>query len=121
MRIARAFLSTWLAAATALGACVFAFTLVVDPYRMLDLVAIEPLNASRPKAVNQTSIAKAYGVARAKADVVLVGNSRVDVGFAAEDPLWARLGGGASMARPRSAPRISSSPCRHWGRTAARH
>jgi len=66
----------------AVGAlAVLLFDLVVDPYRMVDLVDVPGLNARKPEAEHQIRLLKAYDVERAHARTLLMGNSRVEVGL----------------------------------------
>lgn len=88
----RRYLTYAIATLAAGGIVTAAFCLVVDPYRMLDLVAIGGFNERKPQASLQIQIAKAYDVRRARPDAILLGNSRVEVGLDPAHPAFRSQG-----------------------------
>jgi hypothetical protein len=66
------------------------FVVVVDPYRLFRLVDIDGFNAVKPRPDHYQSEIKLAGARALRPAVVLMGNSRVDVGI---DPDSRQLGG----------------------------
>ncbi|TWU54491.1 hypothetical protein Poly51_32100 [Rubripirellula tenax] len=75
------YLGQWLLVAPLLLSMVVAFNVSVDPYIRFATSRVEGWNAKKPKAIRQVRMTKAYGVARGNFKMLLLGNSRVDIGF----------------------------------------
>ncbi len=65
-----------------------AFTIVVDPYRMFDTAAMAGWNEIKPRVYSQANLAKTYQLERIAPKTLLLGNSRVEVGFDPESEQW---------------------------------
>ena len=64
----------------------------VDPYRMFGTRGIEGWTALKPRAYQQSDLAKTYMLQRARPRTLLLGNSRVEVGLDPQSAAWpARL------------------------------
>lgn len=75
---------------TALGlACVAIFMgVAIDPYRMYGTPTVPGWTALKPRIYQQAGIAKTYQLERVGPRTLLLGNSRVEVGFDPESPRW---------------------------------
>lgn len=81
----------WMAASLLAGVLLTVlFVVVVDPYRLFRLVDIAGFNAVKPRPDHYQSEIKLAGARALRPAVVLMGNSRVDVGI---DPDSKQLGG----------------------------
>jgi hypothetical protein len=81
----------WMAASLLAGVLLTVlFVVVVDPYRLFRLVDIAGFNAVKPRPDHYQSEIKLAGARALRPAVVLMGNSRVDVGI---DPDSRQLGG----------------------------
>ncbi len=80
-----------LTAATAIAA-VCAVNLATDPYYLFGLVRIAGFNQHKSQAGERIQMAKAYLVARAHPHTLLIGNSRVEIGFDPQSPAWSATG-----------------------------
>lgn len=65
-----------------------AFTIVVDPYRMFDTAQVAGWNEMKPRVYSQANLAKTYQLERIAPKTLLLGNSRVEVGFDPESEHW---------------------------------
>ena len=72
----------------ALSAACAAFTVAVDPYRMYGTMPLTGWTALKPRIFEQGAIAKTYQLQRIRPITLLLGNSRVQVGFDPDSPLW---------------------------------
>ncbi len=61
-----------------------AINLIVDPYGIHRIVSIDGFNALKPVADRNVSLLKAYQVRTVEPDAILLGNSRVEMGFDAD-------------------------------------
>jgi hypothetical protein len=78
-----------LLATTALLAVVhLALIVAIDPYRMFGTPAVAGLTRLKPAADRQAGTAKPYMMLRVAPATLLLGNSRVEVGFDPESPAW---------------------------------
>ncbi|TWU55681.1 hypothetical protein [Rubripirellula reticaptiva] len=75
------YLWQWLLVASVLMGAVVAFNVSVDPYFRFANARVDGWNARKPKAIRQVRMTKAYGVARGSYKLLLLGNSRVDIGI----------------------------------------
>ena len=81
----------WTAAALLAGVLLTVlFVVVVDPYRLFRMVDIAGFNAVKPRPDHYQSEIKLSGARALRPAVVLMGNSRVDVGI---DPDSKQLAG----------------------------
>jgi len=86
----------WMAGALLAGVLLIAlFVVVVDPYRLFGMVDIAGFNAVKPRPDHYQSQIKLAGALALRPAVVLMGNSRVDVGI---DPASPLLGAAARTA-----------------------
>ena len=85
---ARRYLIWMLATALLLILSAGAFNLVIDPYGVFNLVAIEGVNAKKAYAYTHKRLAKERRALRLQPNTVLLGNSRIDVGFNPQSPAW---------------------------------
>lgn len=65
-----------------------AINYAVDPYDLFGSVRVEGLNQVKPFAGTRTGIAKPYGVQRAAPQVLIVGNSRPEMGLDPRSACW---------------------------------
>lgn len=65
-----------------------AFTVLVDPYRMYGTPSIPGWTELKPRIYQQTGIAKTNGLERVQPKTLLLGNSRVEIGFDPESRVW---------------------------------
>ncbi len=61
-----------------------AFTVFVDPYRMFGTQAVRGLTELKPRAAERMDIAKTYQLERIAPRILLLGNSRTEIGL---DPM----------------------------------
>jgi hypothetical protein len=87
------YLTGWAAWTVAWIALAVGFNLLVDPYRLLDLAEFPGVNARRPQMGFHERMVKPYEVARAQPQTLLLGNSRMEIGFDPRDPAIAALPG----------------------------
>ena len=85
---ARRYLIWMLATALLLILSAGAFNLVIDPYGVFNLVAIEGVNAKKAYTYTHKRLAKERRALRLQPNTVLLGNSRIDVGFNPQSPAW---------------------------------
>lgn len=81
-----AYIRRMVLAAAAFVLCMAAFNALIDPYGLFGLAEVQGLNAKKAYAHNHTRLAKESRAERLQPRTVVIGNSRVDVGF---DPLSA--------------------------------
>src|SRR5919108_2795123 len=80
---------TWLGGTFfALTCLAVALGVAVDPYRMYATPTVPGWTALKPRINNQTGIAKTYQLERVRPATLLLGNSRVEIGFDPESPSW---------------------------------
>ncbi len=82
------YLRLWLTGTALLLLGVAAFNLVVDPYRLLQLVDMPGFNTVKPAAARYGAVAKAYQLPRIQARTLVLGNSRAEVGLDPSLPAW---------------------------------
>lgn len=76
---------TWAAAATAgFIALAGAVNVLVDPYDVFRYVQIHGFNTDKPAIENQVRLAKAYQIRKLKPEIMVLGNSRVEMGLDTE-------------------------------------
>lgn len=68
--------------------CSITFTVLVDPYRMYGAPSIRGWTELKPRIYQQSGIAKTNGIERVKPKTLLLGNSRVEIGFNPESKVW---------------------------------
>lgn len=83
------YLRDLLLTAAAAIALIAAFNLLVDPYSYFGTRDIRGLNVRKPRPDEQIAVVKYEAAARLGADVLVLGNSRADVGFDPEHPVFA--------------------------------
>src|SRR3954452_8447374 len=64
-----------------LAAVTAVFTILVDPYRMFGTPTVRGLTELKPRAAEQMGIAKTYQLERIAPKMLLLGNSRTDIGL----------------------------------------
>lgn len=69
-------------------ALVAAFNVAVDPYAVYGSPRVERFNARKPAASNFTALAKAHQIEAVTPRTVLLGTSRVDIGFDPDHKDW---------------------------------
>jgi len=84
------YLIAWLGASATALLCVALFNLVVDPYGFYDLVRVQGFNAIKPQATSHSHIVKPYLIDRVRPHAMLLGDSRIEVGFDPESDAWPR-------------------------------
>ena len=77
----RRYVQIWLVLTIGLLGLVLALNLAVDPYRLRLAGSIGDAGILRPDVYSFVRVNKAFGIARADPDVVLLGSSRVQWGF----------------------------------------
>ena len=68
--------------------CAAVVNAIVDPYLRLEWFRVEGINATRPMAVGQVRMVKAYQVLRQNPTTIVLGNSRVDLGIDPASEFW---------------------------------
>ncbi len=74
-----------------IGVCALAtiaLAIWVDPYRMYGTAPVHGWTELKPRSYEQAEIAKTYQLERIKPETLLLGNSRVEVGFDPDSLLW---------------------------------
>jgi hypothetical protein len=84
----RTFLTALGAVAAIAAVAMVAVNVVVDPFWRFDLVTIEGFNKVKPQVTHQFRLAKAHQVCRLAPENVILGSSRVELGF---DPTYEAL------------------------------
>jgi len=64
------------------------FNVAVDPYAVFGSPRLERFSARKPAASNYTAMAKAHQIEAVAPRTVLLGTSRVDIGFDPDHPAW---------------------------------
>jgi hypothetical protein len=82
------YLIRWLIMTFLLVCIVGVFNLVIDPYGLFRLIDKQGINNVKPAAGTHGALAKAYQVLRINPNGVILGNSRMEVGFDPESPFW---------------------------------
>lgn len=85
---ARVYLLTAALTVLVLALVTIVFTVVVDPYRMFDTAAVAGWNEMKPRVYLHANLAKTYQLERIAPKTLLLGNSRVEVGFDPESNAW---------------------------------
>lgn len=98
--MAKRFLKRWAILVMLISISVMSFTALVDPYGLIGTPRWTGLNAKKPTAANRSSVIKPYQVARARADVLILGNSRPEMGLAPDHRCLAPIGRGFSLTLP---------------------
>jgi hypothetical protein len=75
-------------ATASLVLAVAAFNVVIDPYGLFDLVRVEGVNEKKALAYTHKRLAKQVRAERLQPKTVLLGNSRIDVGFDPQSERW---------------------------------
>jgi len=84
----RNFFTAWLLGTCLLVGLVAAVNLAIDPYFIFDSPRIAGLNRDKPQAILLPRLAKTYLLERQHPKTLLLGSSRVDVGFDPEGNAW---------------------------------
>jgi hypothetical protein len=92
------FLKAFFAAVLLGGAAVAAFNIIVDPFRVFDLVSIAGLNEQRTQVSARGRMAKAVRTCVVDVTSVVMGTSRVEVGVNPQHPGWHNPGRVYSLA-----------------------
>lgn len=71
-----------------LTAGVVALTIAVDPYYLFGTAAVAGWNELKPRAYQQTAIAKQYQLERVAPRLLILGNSRSEIGIDPQSPCW---------------------------------
>jgi hypothetical protein len=82
------YLLVWGTLAAACIGLVAATNLLVDPYGIFGFINQDGFNRLKPHAGANGVMSKAYQIQRATPRTLLLGNSRVEVGFDPESPAW---------------------------------
>ncbi len=85
---ARVYLLTAALTVLVLALATIVFTVVVDPYRMFDTATVSGWNEMKPRVYLHANLAKTYQLERIAPKTLLLGNSRVEVGFDPESDAW---------------------------------
>lgn len=84
----RRYLKLWLVLTGCLILSVGAFNFLVDPYGLFRFVDSTGFNLIKPKSGGHGEIVKAYQVLRVQPQVLILGNSRAEVGFDPTHQAW---------------------------------
>ena len=84
----KTYLRTWLGACAVLGVCVALVNLTVDPYGFFMLITVKGFNAIKPHAETHSGMVKPYLIEKMRPGSILLGDSRVEVGFDPESAAW---------------------------------
>ena len=76
-----------------LAALSVALTMIVDPYRLFGTAEIAGWTALKPRIYEQTGIAKTYQLERVVPAILLLGNSRIEIGLNPGSAQWPRDSG----------------------------
>lgn len=79
--MARRYLHRWSLTVVVCLLMVLGLNGLVDPYGLVEWVRIEGFNDNKPAVANRSSLAKPYQVIRRRPDVLIVGNSRPEMGL----------------------------------------
>lgn len=82
------YLAALVAGTLAVLTFVAAFNIAVDPYAVFGRPRIEFFNARKATAINYTAMSKSYQIEQVAPRTVLLGTSRVDIGFDPDYPAW---------------------------------
>src|ERR1700680_698269 len=82
------FFAVLVATACGLALLTIGLALWVDPYRMYGTPETPGWTALKPRIYEQIGIAKTYQLDRVAPTTLLLGNSRVEIGFDPESRLW---------------------------------
>ena len=82
------FIGWWLAGTIGLLALAALTNLVIDPYAAYGWISIPGINQKKTQAVDESRLAKPYMVEREQPTTLLLGSSRVEVGFDPSSPAW---------------------------------
>ncbi len=85
---ARRFIYWWLGGTLAFFAVTALVNAIVDPYDLYGWVSITGFNRYKTQAADQTRMTKPYLIERANPATILLGSSRVEVGFDPESNAW---------------------------------
>jgi hypothetical protein len=88
MRVGTRYLTT---AGLVAGACLAltaAINLVVDPYGFYRWIDATGFNVVKPRAGQQAMRNKVHGIVATRPDIVVLGNSRAEIGFDPRSPAW---------------------------------
>ena len=83
------YIAVLMATAVAVLSVVAAVNTIVDPFGMYRLADIEGFNTNKPAIYNRVRLLKAYEVRRIKPQSVILGSSRVHLGFRPSHEGWA--------------------------------
>lgn len=86
------YLTLWLATTMALLLVVAAFNVTVDPYGLFRMIDKSGFNSIKPAAATHGAMTKAYQLARVKPKILVLGNSRAELGLDPNHPAWAAQG-----------------------------
>lgn len=86
------YLTLWLATTMALVLVVAAFNVAVDPYGLFRLIDRSGFNSIKPAAATHGAMTKAYQLVRVKPKILVLGNSRAELGLDPAHPALAAQG-----------------------------
>lgn len=72
--------------------CVTLFVIVIDPYRLYGLLDREGFNQVKPGLDRYQEKIKLIGAKRVNSDMIILGNSRAEIGFDPEDKILLKAG-----------------------------
>lgn len=84
----RGYALTLLGATMSIALAAATFAVVIDPYGLFDLVRIDGINAKKAYAYTHKHLAKQTRALSMQPKTVLLGNSRIDVGFDPKSSGW---------------------------------
>src|ERR1700722_2220382 len=82
------FVGWWFAGTIGLLALAALINLVIDPYGVYGWISILGVNQMKTQAVDESRLAKPYMVEREQPTTLLLGSSRVEVGFDPKSAAW---------------------------------
>lgn len=82
------FVGWWIAGTIGLLALAALTNLVIDPYAAYGWISIPGVNQKKTQAVDESRLAKPYMVEREQPTTLLLGSSRVEVGFDPNSTAW---------------------------------
>jgi hypothetical protein len=85
---ARRYIAWMLGTVLALAMLAIALTVFADPYYFFGTPRIAGINALKPRVYQQASLAKTTQLERMRPRTLLVGNSRIEIGFDPDSSAW---------------------------------
>lgn len=88
MSAAQRYLRYLLLSTLALLGVVSIFNLLVDPYGMFRVISIDGFNRIKSQAGQRAELFKRDGAERMRPNALILGNSRAEIGFDPQSPVW---------------------------------